>query len=742
VAGLAAVVGREAELARLRTRFLAGDSPQVLAGMGGVGKTSVARAYAQRHRADYGVIWWVRAEDPSALDAELRGLLELLLPPGEAARVRDARAVAYALLAERPDPWLLVLDNVSDAAVAQSLVPPGGHVLITSRSAAWPRREVLSPMDTATAVDLLTTLSGDPDRESARVLAEELAGLPLALAQAGSFVQASALDLATYLRLYRSRGAELRVEGRPADYPHTVATTWQLAIERLSALARRLLNLCAYYAPDAIPVHRLFHAEDELARHRAIGELHRHSLVGTAGSGAVSVHRLVQAVTREGLADSWPAEALSVIRVAMPTRPATAASLATWAALHTHVHALLEHLPPADPDTLAFRHQMAEWPGQAGDPGTARQLYEDLVAVRTRVLGAEHPDTLASRHALAHWTGWACDPARALELCADLLATRRRVLGEEHPDTLATQHEAARWTFELGHAAAARDLFAQVLALRVKVLGAEDPETLATAQHVAVCTGRAGDPLRARQMFAELLPVVRAVLGPDDPDTFRVWHNLAEWTGESGDADGARVLFEELLPQRERVMGAEHPRVLRSRHESAYWTGESGDVARARDMFADLLAVRTRVLGADHVNTLGTGQNLAYRIGQCGEPARARDLLAELVTRYEQILGPEDPRTLNVRHNHAHWVGEAGDPARARDLLAALLPARTTWLGDEHHEILTTRHNLAHWTALAGDPATARAQLTELLAVRERVLGPEHVDSRRTRAELARWSQG
>jgi hypothetical protein len=111
---------------------------RVLAGMGGVGKTSLARAYAQRHLADYGVVWWIRAEDPSAIDAEFRSLLEILLPPGEATKIGDARTTAFALLARQEDPWLLVLDNVPDAGSVNGLLPPSGngHVLITSRATA------------------------------------------------------------------------------------------------------------------------------------------------------------------------------------------------------------------------------------------------------------------------------------------------------------------------------------------------------------------------------------------------------------------------------------------------------------------------------------------------------------------------------------------------------------------------------------------------------------------------------
>ena len=46
----------------------------------------------------------------------------------------------------------------------------------------------------------------------------------------------------------------------------------------------------------------------------------------------------------------------------------------------------------------------SRWTGEAGDAAAARDLYEALLPVVERVLGAEHPDTLAICVNLTHWT--------------------------------------------------------------------------------------------------------------------------------------------------------------------------------------------------------------------------------------------------------------------------------------------------------------------------------------------------
>ena len=91
------------------------------------------------------------------------------------------------------------------------------------------------------------------------------------------------------------------------------------------------------------------------------------------------------------------------------------------------------------------------------------QLDEDTLARRRRDLGEDHPDTLASADglavslravggypgtlisasSLAAGVGHRGEHQAARELGEDTLARRRRVLGEDHPDTLASAHGLA-----------------------------------------------------------------------------------------------------------------------------------------------------------------------------------------------------------------------------------------------------------------------------------------------------------
>ena len=448
------LAGREELLAGLDARLAAGPGPGVvvLCGMGGAGKTSVAVEYAYRQAAGLGVVWQLPAEDPAGLVA---GFGELAAHLG--AGGGDAVGRVHAVLARRDD-WLLVFDNVPGPESVRGLVPPagGGRVVITSQFGSWPGRQVVEVpvLDRAVAARFLLDragAAGPAEQAAALELAGELGGLPLALEQAGAYMQASGRTVGQYLGLFRARRAELLGRGDPAGYDKRVTTTWALAFAGLGGAgpAAGLLRLVACCAAENIPLGLLLRPglaagdfdavvgpllmpllQDELARDEAVAGLRRFSLISAPRGGLVSVHRLVQAITLDQLpqeeAEAWRQAAAAVIQAALPGDPQDPGCWPVFAALLPHAQAVLA------PASYGM-DQVARYLGASGSYAAALTVQRQLLRAREEALGAEHPDTLTARASLASWTGWAGDAAGARDQFAALLPVRERVSGAEHP---------------------------------------------------------------------------------------------------------------------------------------------------------------------------------------------------------------------------------------------------------------------------------------------------------------------
>ena len=435
--------------------------PQVVRGLGGLGKTELAVQYArgQWTAGAYANVLFVVVPDtplelarlradrrangqavPSEREMELvdgneRELLRRLVrvlpisPTEQATLAREAdveglRAAASGWFGANSR-WLLLVDNADDAAAlgpgtagfVRRCLPSAeapGHVLLTSRvgTAEFGALGVAAPLelqllsservgeaDSATGAEVLllrharamcsrqtdlavaAELAGLSAEERAAVSwlagCQGLAGLPLALAQAGDAIrEAGGEHFAGYREMYQ----QLHTAAF-ADAPvglnreeQSVHTTFRISFQRLEAdskAAAEVLSLCAYTAPDAIPLslftrvgvdaapalHTALHgtALSEAARDKHLLALvraaQRYSLLAPSGS-TVSVHRLVQRAIQaqlEALAIGEPRVKLTGRIVAdalprlIPLPQPLAPALAAVAKLLPHAAEALEH---------------------------------------------------------------------------------------------------------------------------------------------------------------------------------------------------------------------------------------------------------------------------------------------------------------------------------------------------------------------------------------------------------------
>ena len=306
---------------------------QAISGLGGIGKTQTAIEYAHRYRAHYAAVLWTGADSHNALLSGFAAFANLLNLPQKDEPDLSAVAVAVRRWLESNSGWLLVLDNVEDLAVVPQFVPVDGrgHLLITTRLRATgeyaepvelkkmePDEGALFLLRRAKVIpkDKYLEAAGEVDRALARQISTEMDGLPLALDQAGAFIEEVPSTLAEYLALYRAEGAALRARrGKLAPSHPSVTITFSLAFARVAEanpVGAELVRGCAFLAPDAVPEEIFTQGGREwgapiaelvakpLAWVEAIEEAGRFALIRRdAEDKSLHIHRQVQEVVKD-----------------------------------------------------------------------------------------------------------------------------------------------------------------------------------------------------------------------------------------------------------------------------------------------------------------------------------------------------------------------------------------------------------------------------------------------------------
>jgi hypothetical protein len=268
----------------------------VLAGAGGMGKSTIARLAARRvrDRDPRRRIWWISAANEERLSA---GLVSVARDLG--ASIADQEAICthivaglgdvadrvWRLLDRGPSRWLLVIDGADEPGLLGPADGTGwvrstrnGLLLITTRNGdetSWPEAELtwVRPLSIGAAVDVLTDLAPQAgDRKAAAALAERLGCLPLALGIAGRYLRQDFVSWRTFGEYLRALGTEGTAEVIAAcegpDGGLAVTRSWELSLDALASSgcpqSRPLMWLLSCFAPgNRIPLELITEPADQ-----------------------------------------------------------------------------------------------------------------------------------------------------------------------------------------------------------------------------------------------------------------------------------------------------------------------------------------------------------------------------------------------------------------------------------------------------------------------------------------------
>jgi tetratricopeptide (TPR) repeat protein len=758
-------VGREAELRWLRQE-LARSRRIVLSGLGGVGKTQLALRYLLRHRSRYRRgTFWLRGEEPAVFDGDLASLAEFLELPQRGQPDQEVVIAGVVRWLARHDRWLLVIDNLDGEAVElvdrrlPSELP--GHLLITSRHPLPGSHLALEPLPLEAATDVLLRRVPHPDVAMAREVAARLDCLPLALEQASAYLEQTGEELATYAELLETNLARLLDEGKVANHPGSVVTTWDLSLQRIeerSAASADLLRLCAFLSPEAIPLSLLEQAAgalpaesglaavigDRVGLNQLISVLLDYSLLSREGD-RLTLQRLVQVVVRDSLSEAdpqpWASTAVRMLAAAFPTESEEPARWAECQELLPHALAAAEHaiqdaVEPVDTSSLLDR--AATYERSRAEFSAARPLFERALAIAERVQGPNHPNTGASLNNLAILLQVQGKLADARPLFERALAIHEAAYGPDHPEVATDLNNLADLLQAQGELAAARPLLNRALAIRERVLGPDHPDTAISLNNLASLLQAQGKLADARPFFERALTIFERVLGPDHPETGTSLNNLARLLRDQGQLADARPLFERALAVRERVLGPDHPHTAISLDDLAGLLQAQGKLADARPLFERALAIRERVLGPDHPATATNLNNLARLLQEQGKRAAARPLFERALAIHEAAYGRDHPEVATDLNNLACLLQDQGKRAAARPLFERALAIEERVLGPDHPRTAQGLNNLASLLQAQGELADARPLFERALAICERALGPDHPTTVLIRGNLER----
>lgn len=780
--------GRESLLVQLEGRFSATkrDEPrhprcialtqsQAITGLGGIGKTQIAVEYAYRAREEgrYVHTLWINAASEGALMSSFVALAEIM-PVIVSSKEADQHKLATTIIRwlERcEERWLLIFDNADDVALLQPYLPlqGNGSILFTTRAhavSAFAASIDVEQMGLQEGTMLLLHRTqrqnaADEEHNEATNIVIALDGFPLALDQAGAYIEETGCQFRDYLQVYQQHRQTLlaRRGTQFTNYPSSVATTWSLSFEYLeqsSPAAAELLRLCAFLAPDAIPEELISQGQRGLGPrfqpitsdlhtlNEAIGELQKFSLIQrNPENKLLRVHRLVQAVIQDNLEkkdrEQWAERAVRMISSVFPET----VEMATWPSC-------LRLLPQAQVCSQLIRDASLLF------PEAASLLFRTARYLKDRALyeQAEHllrqsihlweqckepvPTSLATAlNTLAELYRELGKYGKAEPLYQQALRIGEHHEGTEYPLVAISLNGLAALYHHQGKYTDAEPLYRRSLRLREHHGGVEHPQMASPLNNLANLYRDQGKYAEAEALYQRALHIREQHLGFEHLQITAPLNNLALVYWHQGKYAEAEVLYRRSLSIREQHLGPEHPQVAYPLNNLAELYRELGKYGEAEPLYQRALRLWMQHLGAEHPQVAYPLDGLAALYCKLGKYAEAEPLYQQALHIREQHLGLEHPLMAASFNSMANLYRDQGQYAKAEPFYLQAVSILEHTMGHDHPDVAASLNSLANMYTMQEKYAEAEICYRRALFIREQALGEYHLETAETLHDFA-----
>ncbi len=719
-------------------------------GLAGIGKSTLAREFAWRQRANYSGVWWLPSGDRSSIVQALIDLGERLTPPVNAIESREAAAkmVVEALEKRKSDkPWLLIYDNVSTNRELENLVPrDGAEVLITTRWSdlyGYHQKVDVDVFSPELAVWYLGNLSGENDPELASGLAADLGYLPLSLRLAGSYCRTRSVRIDAYQALFKEMmNTRPRLRDVPWKHSDSLYITFNMALDAIIKgdvehnikplpLASILMGSMAYFAADNIPLD-LF----QVALPTFPGALSAASTTSAASSRRFDSH-----VNR---------------------------SIAPYEGDGSQTGNSIFAIAPADLSdvvmALVDMGLLSQVEMQGGKPGLrVHWLVQEMM--RARLAEEGHDDAMAGlatgllAEAFPGGAGEENDPSMeaSWSRCAQLLphalalfahipedgelskpssAQQRAGMGGREIAILLNQ--SGLFLKARGDIGEAEKLLQRGLEINKVTYGAGHENVAISLNNLASVLQDKGWLFEAEPLYMEALKIDESRKGRNHADVARDLFNLAQLFQAMGRDDDVETLLHRALQINVKNFGRSHVNIaiiLSSLGQQYEQTEQSAD---AEPLYRRALAIDIAHYGKNHPYVARDKEALAKLLVNLNRHVEAEPLFLEVLLMDERTLGQDHPDVAANLNNLAVLVEEnRGDFVQSEKLKRRALKIDEMCFGPDHPNVARDLNNLALLLRATDRLKEAEPLMRRVVDIFEKSLGPDHENVATTLNNLA-----
>lgn len=712
------IIGRSRELELLHKELQNSQSILLLRGIGGIGKTTLAKAYIRKYQSSYDHIIWVcnsitpdKQQHPITHAISDDAILHqsLGLPFDSDISKEDRLLMVLHRLRNLPGKNLMILDNAglnSQSLISKLPASPSWHIIVTSREELsdvhiirldelsseeatelfylhYPKgrsyaddvKELVATIGFHTlTIELLakSCQKGKLKRLNPKKILNKIQQKQFDTIQKKVFSQhsKSEIELFTYLNV------AFDLSGL-SEEEENILRQWTVlpSIDISAELVIQLFNFDEDTVPDAFETAieslvqkgwLLYNQQGECFRcHQLIQEVIRYQLPPTESNCA----QLIQGVSN----------LLNFDR--MKENPATKFPYVVFG------EQILSDLTDIE-NGIGFQRNLASVYQKLGRYKDSAELFEMALESGMKQLGMDHSEVLITRSHLASVYQDLGRYAEAEELLHLVLQSTIEKFGENKLEVANAKSNLACVYQGMGQYKKAEELHTKALQVRIQQLGINHLDVATSRSHLAKVFQKLGRFQEAENLHRMALQSRLTSLGEDHPDVASSRSYLASLYQDLGRFIEAADLYKSALEVKIQNLGDAHPDVSIIR-------SQLGSVYKDLGQFEDAETLLTLALKNEHPNSAAIQSILASIYQERGKQSDAATLLEQALHTTMNKLGKNHPDIAAIRSNLASVYQDLGRYEEAESLYLLALQSRINHLGEAHPDVAAIRSNLA-----------------------------------------------
>jgi len=351
--------------------------------------------------------------------------------------------------------------------------------------------------------------------------------------------------------------------------------------------------------------------------------------------------------------------------------------------------------------TVSIFDSRAQQDLREGNYAEAEALYQRTLAIREKVIGADHTQVANNLEHLAGVYGAQSEYAKAEPLLTRSLSMYEKALGPDHPLVAESLHKLAYAYFGQGKFAEAEPLYKRSIAISEKSWRPYNFDLAGSLNDLALLYDSEGRYADVEVLYKRSLAIWEKDVDPQRTDS-----------GALSKASGIREIDLKL-------------ELANGLNNLANLYKAQGRYAEAEPLYQRSLAIREEFLGPDHRSVAQLLNNFANLYFDERKYAQAAPLHEHALAILEKALRPDDPGLAPALANLANVYRALGKVVEAESLYSRSLRIDEKAFGSESLAVASDLSNLAALYTEQGKYSEAEPLYKRSLAIDEKARGPE-----------------